>query len=260
MNRFERRKTDSIKRKIGALKSAAREVAIQTGMELYDALAEKRKQEIHSMIEKEVAARCDEIYRKVSETQATRFAERIAESDRKAHQYQSDVIKWRRAYLTTYLAGFAVGGAHEAQGRLTSTEAIEAAIHDFKDNLKIIENRVEKDAHLFDQPELLFGALRWLATTYHAAKTGVSCPDLDQSCRRASGFRYAAHQSEVTMGQYKSDYEITWRGKVVKLKEHVGCGTSKDPRHTIRVAFFFDDRSKRVVVGYIGPHQRNRTT
>jgi hypothetical protein len=102
--------------------------------------------------------------------------------------------------------------------------------------------------------------LRWLATTYHGAKTGVSRPDLVESCRRARGFRYAAHQSEVTMGQYKSDYEITWRGKVVTLKEHVGFGTSRDPRHTIRVAFFFDDRTKKIVVGYVGLHQQNRAT
>jgi hypothetical protein len=102
--------------------------------------------------------------------------------------------------------------------------------------------------------------IRGPAKRDHHAKTGVNCPDLDESCRRASDFRYAAHQSEVTMGQYKSDYEITWRGKVVKLREHVGFGTSRDPRHTIRVAFFFDDRTKRVVVGYVGLHQQNRAT
>jgi hypothetical protein len=260
MNRSKRRKAESIKRKIGALTPAARELAIQTGMELHDALADKRKQEIRSMVEKEWASKYGELYKKVSDEQANRFAERVAEVGRKAREYQSDVVRWRRAYLTTYLAGFASGKPPEPQGCLTSMEAVEAATHDFKDRLKIIESRVEKDAGHFDQPELLYGVLRWLATTYHGAKTGVNCPDLDESCRRASGFRYAAHQSEVTMGQYKSDYEITWRGKVVKLREHVGFGTSRDPRHTIRVAFFFDDRTKRVVVGYVGLHQQNRAT
>src|ERR1700681_4945983 len=42
MNRKERRKAESIKRKMRAMKPAARELAIQTGMELHDALAEKR--------------------------------------------------------------------------------------------------------------------------------------------------------------------------------------------------------------------------
>jgi hypothetical protein len=143
---------------------------------------------------------------------------------------------------------------------ITSREAVEAAAHEFKDRLKIIENRIEKDAGYFDRPELLYGALRWLATTYHGAKAGLTCPDLDESCRRVSGFRYTAHQSEVTMGQYASDYEVTWRGKLVKLREHIGFGTSRDRRHTIRVAFFFDDKTKRVVVGYVGLHQTSDYT
>ena len=80
---------------------------------------------------------------------------------------------------------------------------------------------------------------------------------------RADGrlvFGYAAHQSEITMGQYASEYEITWRGKLIKLKEHVGFGISRDPRQTVRIAFFFDGGTKKVVVGYIGLHQQNRAS
>ncbi len=62
------------------------------------------------------------------------------------------------------------------------------------------------------------------------------------------------------MGQYSSDYEIIWGNKTVKLKEHLGFGTSKDPRHTIRVAFFFDSSGKKVIVGYVGLHQQTRAT
>ena len=257
MNRFERRKVDSIKRKVQALKPAARELAIQAGMELHDALADKRKQEIRSMVEKELAAKRKELHKQVSQEQA----DRIAEVDRSAREYRGHLVRWRRAYLTTYLAWFAAGGSPEPQGRLTSTEAVEAAVHEFKDRLAIIQNRVEKDAGYFYQPELLYGALQWLATIYHDAKNGARiCPDLDASCRKASGFRYSAHQSEVTMGQYASDYQVTWGGKKIKLREHIGFGTSRDPRHTIRVAFFFDDRTKKVVVGYVGLHQQTRAS
>lgn len=188
-----------------------------------------------------------------------RFAEKIAEADRKASEYLSDLVSLRRAYLTTYLGWFAEGGSPESQGLITSMEAIEIAACEFKNRLTILDNRVEKDARHFHHPELLYGALRWLATTYHDAKTGVSCPNLDGSCRRASGFRYTAHQSDITMGQYACDYEIIWRGKVVRLREHVGFGTIRDPRHTIRVAFLFD-KTRRVIVGYIGPHQQTRAT
>lgn len=213
MNRFERRNAESIKRKMRSMNPAARELAIQTGMELHDAIAEKRDQQIKSLVQKEWASRLTELHKRAYQDQADRFAERIAEVDRKTHEYLSDLVRWRRAYLATYLAWRADGGSPEPQGRLTSMEAIEAAADEFTDRLKIIENRIAKDAGYFERPELLYGALRWLATSYHGAKTGVTCPDLDESCRRASGFRYAAHQSELTMGQYSSDYEVTWHGQ-----------------------------------------------
>ena len=243
MNRFERRKAESIKRKVQALPPAARELAIQTGMELHDAIAEdrseKRMQEIQSLLEKEWASRYDELCKQASEEQANRFTDRVAEVDRKAREYLSDLVRWRQAYLATYVTWLAAGGSPEPQGQLTSKEAIEAAAHEFKDRLEIIANRVEKDAGHFDHAELLYGALQWLATTYRDAKTGIrSCPDLDKSCRQASTFSYVAHQSEVTMGQYASDYEVTWGGKGVMLREHVGFGTSRDPRHTIRSRVF----------------------
>jgi hypothetical protein len=218
MNRFERRKAESIKRKVQALPPAARELAIQTGMELHDALAEeraeKRKEEIKSLVEKEWASKYDKLYKQISEEHANRFTDRVAKVDKKARGYLSDLVRWRQAYLATYVAWFAADGSPEPQGRLTLMDAIEAAAHEFKVQLAIIENRVEKDAGHFYRPELLYGALRWLATTYRDAKIGVrSCPDLEKSCRRASGFSYTAHQSEVTMGQYASDYEVSWGGK-----------------------------------------------
>jgi hypothetical protein len=75
MNRLERRKAESIKRKMRAMKPAARELAIEAGIELYDALAEKRKQETRSIFEKAWASKCDELYKRATEEQANRFAE-----------------------------------------------------------------------------------------------------------------------------------------------------------------------------------------
>ena len=220
MNRAERRKDYSIKRKIGAMQPATRELAIQTGMELYDALAEKYKQDIQSMVDKDWASKRAALYKQVSEEQSRRFAKQIAEADsrarecqaeldrnrreyqaeadRKTREHRSEVTRWRRAYLAMYLAAFASGGLPNAQGCcLTATEAVEAAASDFKAHLTIIENRVQKEAGYFERPELLYGVLQWLATTYHGAKTGVSCPNFVESCRRASGFQYSAHQSNI---------------------------------------------------------------
>lgn len=113
----------------------------------------------------------------------------------------------------------------------------------------------------FEDPSSAYGALEWIATTFHHAKTGQqSCSDFDKSCRGACGFSYSAHQSETTMGQYPEDYTMEWRGKKRTLRRHVGKGSDKDPRHTIRIAFFFDEELEVIVVGYIGQHQRTPAT
>jgi hypothetical protein len=125
--------------------------------------------------------------------------------------------------------------------------------------LTVLDGRIEKDANLFEEPELLYAALKWLATIYRDAKAGIErCSDLDKSCREACQFRYTAHQSETTMGMFASDYEVTYRGAKFKLREHIRFGISTEPRHTIRVAFFFDEKKQKVVIGYVGQHQTTR--
>ncbi len=139
------------------------------------------------------------------------------------------------------------------------TEALRLARAEFPGRLEVIGSRIRKDAEHFSRPEQVYGALRWLATAYLDSRTGTApCPDLDGSCRKACGFRYVAHQSEVTMGQFASDYELQRRGRTVQLREHLAFGNAHDPRHTIRIAWFVE--GKVVVVGFVGPHQTTRAS
>jgi transposase-like protein len=116
-----------------------------------------------------------------------------------------------------------------------------------------------KDA--FEEPASAHDALEWIATTFHHAKAGKeSCSDFDTSCRGASGFWYEAHQRDTTMGKYEEDYTVRWKDEKRNLEKHVGKGSSKDPRHTLRIAFFFDEEEEVVVVGYIGQHQQTDAT
>ncbi|MDE0074691.1 MAG: hypothetical protein OXU32_12110 [Gammaproteobacteria bacterium] len=45
-------------------------------------------------------------------------------------------------------------------------------------------------------------------------------------------------------------------GTTWKLAAHLGKGTSHDPHHTIRIAFAWDEPNERVIVGFVGMHQR----
>jgi hypothetical protein len=174
---------------------------------------------------------------------------------------EGEIRLWKNMYLQSQRSKAADPDSQPADvpGIETTDEAIDAARKDFANRLEVLDGRVSKEASQFEQPELLYAAFTWLATTYWNARTGVErCADLDHSCRETCQFRYNAHQSEITMSTYATDYEVTYGGARVKLKEHIGYGVSTEPRHTIRVAFFFDEKARKVVIGYVGQHQATR--
>ncbi len=126
-------------------------------------------------------------------------------------------------------------------------EAIEAARDRFPDQLVIALNNKSNADTQYEKPQEVFEALAWLATSFQegAQDIGEACP----------GWSYTAHQSEVTMGSAPAWYETRVNGKAVKLRKHIGKGVAKNPRHTIRIAFEREEGG-RVVVGFVGQHQR----
>lgn len=143
----------------------------------------------------------------------------------------------------------------------TLDDAVAMAVANYPGKLFVLPSAMEDEARLYENPEGVYDALKWLATVYLDARTGkASCSNLNLSCKENCGFSYSGGQSEVTMGQYRNEYEKLWDGEKIKLEEHIGIGSGKDPRRTIRIAFYFDINKKLTLVGYIGQHQRTRAT
>ena len=65
-------------------------------------------------------------------------------------------------------------------------------------------------------------------------------------------------QCETTKDRFPDWYRTRVDGKTWDMSNHVGKGNSHDPRHTIRIAFAWDEANGRVIVGFVGMHQRNR--
>ena len=113
----------------------------------------------------------------------------------------------------------------------------------------------------FKWPDKVWKALEWLATIYYEARTGSSKnTDLDGSCRQASEMWYKTSQHDTTMATYRNSYTTRVNGRIIWLEEHIGKGTSFDPRRTIRIAFDWDRDLRKVVIGYIGRHQKTAAT
>ncbi len=113
----------------------------------------------------------------------------------------------------------------------------------------------------FEKPTNVLAALEWLATTFYRSKMGeVSITDFNSSIKKACGWTYKGKQSKITMNRYKSWYTTSLEGKTYWLKRHVGTGSNKDSRYTIRIAFDWDSVRQVVVIGYIGQHQQTGAT
>ena len=109
----------------------------------------------------------------------------------------------------------------------------------------------------FKWPERVWQALEWLATDYYESRVGLATnPDLDGSCRLASGMWYKTSQHDNTMAAYRNSYTTRVDGRLIWLREHIGKGTGFDPRRTIRIGFDWDRPLQKVIIGYLGQHQR----
>ncbi len=169
---------------------------------------------------------------------------------------------WRLSYVEAARRQMAQGGDDETLPVRDVAAAVELAEDLFAGELLFqLNSRSVVRNNPFDDPEAVLDALRWLATTYRSSRMGDGkLPDPDASIREACGWFYTSHQSEVTMGMYKDWYVTKVNGKTHRLRDHVGKGNSKDPRHTIRIGFDWDKDRQAVIIGFIGQHQQTATT
>jgi len=169
---------------------------------------------------------------------------------------------WRKAYENERKGVSKELGEEELAPIEDVSAAVARAREMFSDQLVFRLNSVsDVEANPYEEPEELWAALEWLGTTYYSSRTGqLSVPDFDLSLREACGWSYEAHQSRVTMTTYKRWYTTTVDGETYWLHEHMGTGSGKDARYTIRVGFDWDEKKRVVVIGIIGQHQKTSAT
>ncbi len=166
--------------------------------------------------------------------------------------------------------------ALESGNRTTAKESLESGIETVADALTVAEKEFSDKLIFcwncksdgadspFEKPDEVLAVLRWLATTYYDARIGKkACPDFEQSVRETvEGWSYEPHQSKGTMNNRKlwDWYHTTHNTVEYSLPEHLKCGTKKDARHSIRIAFTWESMSKKVILGYLGQHQQNSSS
>ena len=175
---------------------------------------------------------------------------------------QKEAERWRRHYIEEASKEAVITGEDEDLSIESVNDAVELAKERFDDELLFQLNgksRVEDNP--FKHPKAVWDALQWLATTYYEARMKeISLKNPDVSIRKACKWWYKGHQSDITMNKYEDWYTTRVGNKIHWLKKHIGTGSSKDARYTIRIAFDWDKSEERVVVGFIGQHQQTDAT
>ena len=175
---------------------------------------------------------------------------------------QKEAERWRKYYIEEASNGATTGVEDGALVIESVNDAVGLAKERFDDKLLFqLNGKSRVKDNPFIHPKAVWDALQWLATTYYGARIGKnSLTNPDMSIRKACKWWYKGHQSDITMNKYKDWYTTKVGNKVHTLKRHIGTGSSKDARYTIRVAFDWDKSEERVVIGFIGQHQQTDAT
>ena len=155
---------------------------------------------------------------------------------------------WRASFFAAKRSSPEDGAEVELK---TVQDAVDLADEQFGDELLISLNSKSSTRIPFQRPQEVFDALAWLATAYRRdpeARIADACP----------GWFFRRKQSDSTVGMFREWYETRVAGHRYDLTSHVGKGSSFDPKTTIRIGFAWDEENDRVIVGFIGQHQKSR--
>lgn len=177
------------------------------------------------------------------------------------HISKQQEIAWRNQYEE-----LAAERAHEdapepvPQEFESIEQALELAKKRYPNRLVIRPNKKSEVSNFYRNPGEVWRALEWLATTYYDTQMGKErIPDLNESLRQVcSGWSYAGDQTDITVNTYLEWYTTMVDGVRYEVRKHIGKGRTRSANNIIRIGFDWDADSERIIVGYIGPHQRNR--
>jgi hypothetical protein len=110
---------------------------------------------------------------------------------------------------------------------------------------------------LYEQPAAVYRALEYLAGPYREYRRNqLSRAELDAALV-AAGLKVSGSVAPSVAGEQGEAYYVSWDGRRRFLDQHLVRGGGRDERYCLRVYYFWDEASQRVVVGWLPSHLSN---
>lgn len=126
----------------------------------------------------------------------------------------------------------------------------------------VVLSRARKGARksTYEQPGHIFEALAFLAGPYCSLRRGELARKDYEELYLASGFTQSGSVGESVAGEQGDAYFVSWGGRRRFLETHLVRGGGREERYCMRVYFFWDEASRRVIVGDMPRHLDNSLT
>ena len=112
----------------------------------------------------------------------------------------------------------------------------------------------------FEQPALLFECLELLATEYTQVKTGKADRFAFKNKAESLGLDFGGSVEPSVAGEMGDLYFVRWHGRRQFLDQHLCKGNARDPRFCMRIYFFYDEDTQKVIVGHMPSHLPTSTS
>lgn len=127
-----------------------------------------------------------------------------------------------------------------------------------KDNITVL-NRALSGAKksIYETPSAVYQALAFLAGPYREFRLGRLPRATFDAQLEESPFKIDGSVGASVAGSQGEDYFVTWNGRRRFLDMHIGKGGGRDERYCLRIYYFWDDDTKKAIVGWLPGHLKN---
>jgi hypothetical protein len=109
----------------------------------------------------------------------------------------------------------------------------------------------------YENPSFVYECLELLANEYRLTKLAQLDRNVFKDKCTALGLDVGGSVDPSRAGAAGDEYFVRWGGRKLWLDQHMGNGSARDPRFTLRIYYTWSEEDSKVIVGWLPSHLNN---